>query len=133
MRHVQLFAVVLLWVATLTADAYARSTEQRDVEGYAIASCLAGQDQPYLKDQGDAWASVIIQRSKGELDPLTGVAEAVKAEIAKGDMTVIRSERQPMNGKPLPVLYCVEIIDAPRVRAAIGKAIRKLAPSYRTK
>jgi hypothetical protein len=103
------------------------------VESYAIASCLARQDQPYLKDQGDAWASVILQRSKGELEVFIGVAEAIKAEIAKADMPVIHTETQPMKGKPLPVLYCGEIIDAPQVRAAINRAIRKLAPSYRLK
>jgi len=114
------------------SDARARSPVQRDVESYAIASCLAAQDQPYLRDQGDAWASVIIQCAKGELDVLTAIATAVKAELAKGDMAVIRSETAPMKGKPLPVLYCGEIIDAPSVRTAIDKAIKKLAPSYRS-
>jgi hypothetical protein len=104
---------------------------QRDVEGYAIASCLAAQDQPYLKDQGDGWASVIIQRGKGGLDIITAVAVAVKAELAKGDMAVVRSETGPTKEKPLPVLYCGEIIDVPSVKVAINRAVKKLAPSYR--
>ena len=33
-----------------------RTDVQRDVEGYAVASCLTNQAEPYLKDQGDAWA-----------------------------------------------------------------------------
>ena len=117
--------------AMSTSDAYARSPVQRDVEGYAIASCLAAQDQPYLKDQGDGWASVIIQRGKGELDALTAVAAAVKAELAKGGMAIVHNEDGPIKDKPLPVLYCSEIIDAPSVHAAINTAVKKLAPSYR--
>jgi hypothetical protein len=115
------------------ADARARDAVQRDVESYAIASCLVAQKEPYLHDQGDAWASAIIQRAKGELDALTAVAAAVKAELAKGNMAVIRNEAEPMKGKALPVMYCTEVIDAPSVRSAINTAIKKLEPAYRAK
>jgi hypothetical protein len=47
--------------ATLNLDGK-RPPVLRDVEGYVIASCLAQQSEPYLKDQGDGWASVVIQR-----------------------------------------------------------------------
>lgn len=100
----------------------------RDVESYAIASCLVVQSQPYLRDQGDAWASVVVQRMKGDLDALTGVAEQVKQEVAKGEMAVMRDEAQP-GDKALPLLYCGEIIDKPAVRAAIRKAVAALGPS----
>lgn len=103
----------------------------RDVEGYAIASCLTNQAQPYLKDQGDAWASVIVQRMKGSLDALAGISEQVKRENARGDMAVIRDEASPEKDKTLPVLYCGEIIDRPSVRGAIQKAVAELNPSYR--
>lgn len=56
--------------------AQARSAVQRDVEGYAIATCLTKQSDPTLKDQGDAWASVIVQRAHGDLEPLHAVQEA---------------------------------------------------------
>ncbi len=102
----------------------------RDVEGYAISVCLMNQTQPYLKDQGDAWASVIVQRMRGNLDVLAGVAEQVKRENAKGEMAVIRNETGPGKDKTLPLLYCYEIIDRPSVRAAIQKAIAALKPSY---
>lgn len=102
----------------------------RDVEGYATASCLVNQSQPYLKDQGDAWASVIVQRMNGDLEVFAGVAEQVKLETAKGDMAVVRNEAEPGSDKALPVLYCSEIIDKPTVRAAIQKAIAALSPSY---
>ena len=126
------FAGFLLAV-TIVDPAGARSALQRDVEDYAVASCLASQDQAYLKDQGDGWASVIVQRAKGDLEPLKAVAAAVKTELAKGNMPVIRSETEPGKGKALPVLYCNEMIDAPAVRAAIDAAMRKLAVSYRSR
>ncbi|MDD4880188.1 MAG: hypothetical protein PHR30_04115 [Gallionellaceae bacterium] len=102
----------------------------RDVEGYAVASCLANQTQPYLKDQGDAWASVIVQRMKGRLDVLASISEQVKRESAKGEMAVIRDDVGPAKDKTLPVLYCGEIIDRPSVRAEIQKAVAELNPSY---
>jgi hypothetical protein len=137
MPHVQfrsskyLLIAIAVCATMACTDARARDAVQRDVEGYAIASCLVAQDQPYLHDQGDAWASAIIQRAKGELDALTAVAAAVKAELAKGNMAIIRSEAEPMKGKALPMMYCGEIIDAPSVRTVIDTAIKKLGPAYR--
>ena len=102
----------------------------RDVEGYAIASCLVNQSQPYLHDQGDAWASVIVQRMNGDLEVFHGVAEQAKLETAKGEMAVVRNEAAPGSDKALPVLYCSEIIDKPAVRAAIQNVVAALNPSY---
>ena len=107
-----------------------RSEALRDTEGYAIASCLIFQSNSYLKDQGDAWASVIIQRMKGSPDVLGGIVEQVKLEINKGDMAVIRDDVTPGQDKVLPVLFCNEIIDSPGVRAAIRKATSALELLY---
>jgi hypothetical protein len=107
-----------------------RSEVLRDVEGYAIASCLLNQTDPYLKDQGDAWASVIVQRMKGNSDDLADIREEVKREIAKGRMAIIRNEIGPEKDKAVPLLYCNEIIDRPRIRAAIQSAVAVLKPSY---
>lgn len=103
----------------------------RDAEGYVVASCLSFQSQPYLKDQGDAWSSAIVQRMKGNLDVLASLANQVKREIAKGDMAVIRQETGNGIDKALPILYCSEMIDRPSVRAAIQDAVLQLEPSYR--
>lgn len=134
---------LLLWgltIAGCTPDANPagapRTQVQRDVEGYAVASCLTHQTEPYLKDQGDAWASVIVQRMKGDIEVLAGIAEQVQRENAngaKGDMAVMRDETRPGQGKPLPVLHCGEVIDRPAVRAAIQKAIAALRPSYESR
>jgi hypothetical protein len=138
MRKIRrLMASCLLFVAAgsaamSTASASDRSAVERDVEGYAIASCLAALDQPYLKDQGDGWASAIIQRSKGGIDAFVAVGAAVKAELAKGGMAVIHNETGPETDKPLPIMYCSEIVNASSVHAAITKAVKKLTPSYRS-
>jgi hypothetical protein len=96
---------------------------------YAVASVgTPGRD---LKDQGDGWASVILQRMKGDVSVLAVVAGAIKVELAKGRMAVIRNEVGPLPDKELPILYCSEIIDVPQVREAILKAETKLAPAYR--
>jgi hypothetical protein len=124
---------VLACLSTGGNIAHGRSDVQRDVEGYAISSCLTNQKDPYLKDQGDAWASVIVQRSHGDIEQLKPVASAVNTETAQGHVAVMRVESDPAHGKELPVLTCAEIIDAPRVREAIDKAVKKLAPAYRHK
>jgi len=117
--------------ATPVAATSGHDTIGRDVESYAVASCLTYQKQPFLKDQGDGWASAIIQRSKGSLDDFTAVAEAVKAEVARGNMAVIRVEAGPEHEKALSIAYCFEILDAASVHAAVDSAMKNLADAYR--
>lgn len=117
-------------VDTIGAIGAPRPEVLRDAEGYAIASCLAHQTHLYLKDQGDAWASAIVQRGKGPVEHLFAIDDAVKNEIAKGRMAVIRAETGTEKDKTAPVLYCGEIIDAPSVRAEIQNAITKLDSFY---
>lgn len=126
------FAVVILvgCAAQRERGDTVRSPVLRDVESYAIAACLAGQSDAYLKGQGDAWASVIVQRMRGDVELLEGVAAQIKRENALGDMAVIRDESQPQKGKPLPLLHCGEVIDRPAVRQEIEKAVTALRPAY---
>ncbi len=114
-----------------TTDDISRSKVLRDIEGYTIASCLTFQSHPYLKDQGDAWASVIIQRIKGNPDVLAEIVEQVKFEIKQGNMAVIRDDVVPGQDKNLPILFCSEIIDLPKVRARIQKTMVALEPLYK--
>ncbi len=119
MRIISLF-VILLSISCSTksiSSTPSRTDVLRDVEGYAIASCLTFQSQPYLKDQGDAWASVIIQRMKGSPAVLFDIIEKVKTEIKKGNMTTIRDETNLKQDKVLPIFFCSEIIDVPDIRS----------------
>lgn len=113
-----------------TATMRGQEAVKRDVEAYAIASCLTYQQQPFLKDQGDGWASAIIQRFKGELDDLIAVAAVVKMEVSKGDMVIIPDETSPEREMALPIAYCVDILNALSVHAAVRKSINKLEKFY---
>ena len=124
-------AAVLVWVGFPAQTAYARSDVQRDVEGYAVASCLIKQKEPLLKDQGALWADGIVQRSHGDIEDFRSVADAVDADVAQKPLPQARRESDPMHAAPVPVPFCAEIIDDAPVRAAIDKAIKKLAPAYR--
>jgi hypothetical protein len=42
--------------------------------------------------QGDAWASVIVQHMKGDLEVFTGLTEEVKIETAKGETYTLRGD-----------------------------------------
>ena len=113
---------LLLCIGLATATA-ARDTVRRDVEGYAVASCLGAQKSSYLKDQADGWAANIVQRDSFRLPAFAQLDRAVKAEVARGHMATIITEDPPMTVRQLPVQYCAELIDAPRVRAAIERTI----------
>ncbi len=123
--------VGLAWLGLSGRDAWARSEVQRDVEGYAVASCLLQQKEPFLKDQGALWADGIVQRSHGDIQHFRSVADAVQSDLAHKPMAMARRESDPMHAAPVPVPYCEEIIDDVPVRAAIDAAIKKLAPAYR--
>jgi hypothetical protein len=133
MLPIRFIAVIAAGIVMSGTAALGRPSVQRDVEGYAIATCLSSQKEPFLKDQGDGWASAIVQRSHGGIEQFTSVAAAVKTELAQSHIPVIHQESDSPHDKELPLLYCAEVIDAPGVDAAIRKAIRKLAPSYRDK
>lgn len=126
------YAALALLASTIACSAAAapRSRLQRDVEGYAMAACLFAQPDAFLKDQGDAWASNIIQRGHGELEEYTKLGAVVKAEVGRGGMAVI--VLSPLaEPKRLPIQYCAEVLDRPPVRTAIDAAIKRMAASYR--
>jgi hypothetical protein len=112
-----------------TVLAAGRSPVERDAVDYAIASCLFHQKEAYLKDQGDATTSFIIQRSHGDLDHFMAINTAVKEEAAKSDIPALQTEN--MHSKALPILYCLDMIDQPPVQKAIATAIAKLKPAYK--
>lgn len=127
MRALLTIAAVLL--ATSTADA--RSPLQRDVEGFAIASCLARQSPAYLKQQGEGWAQIIIARGHGSPKPLDALDRVVRVEAVRAAPYVNRDEANPMKGSPMPIGFCAELVDRPAVRAAITRTMAALAPAYR--
>ncbi len=122
-------AVAAIWV--LAAASSPRSPVLRDVQGYAVATCLARQDNPVLKEQGQGWAQTVVERGHGDPAALRAVEQAVKATLAKGGVAVMRTDGPTPGDHALPVLTCGEIVDQPAVRVAVDKAVAKLSASYR--
>lgn len=97
---------------------------RRDLNDYAIASCLTLQSSAYLRDQGDGWGSVIVQRSEVPLSSMRHVVEAVKTAASKTPLPVARDEAHPYQGKVLQIMYCMDLIRSPAMRAALSKPKR---------
>jgi hypothetical protein len=124
-------AAAAVLAALSSAALQARSTLDRDVEGYAMASCLAAAGDPRLKDESDAWASVIVQRSRGGIAPFTALAAAVRAELARRGIDRMSIETPAgASDRPVPLLTCHDIIDAPAVAKALDTARARLRRDY---
>ena len=124
--------LLLLLVSLAASSIYASDLDQTSntlhyVNGYAVASCFAQLNDPFLKDQGDRWAGAIVQYSgRYDFDILLPVAQAVKKEVAKQEMIIVTDDNHPKLGKELPLFYCYDIVLKPAVRAAINTAYEKI-------
>jgi hypothetical protein len=119
-----------------------RSDVQRDVEGYAISSCLmnlkqkvgiiSAQDTAFLNQQGQHGVNIIIQRGEGDVETLFMVGRLVQATMATMPVTQVQGDG-PMDERShhAAIFYCAEIIDVPKVRASIDTAIAKLRSAYK--
>ncbi|WP_320196351.1 hypothetical protein RMR10_009205 [Agrobacterium rosae] len=110
------------------ARADARSQLQQDVEGYAVATCLTAQNSDYLKDQGDGWASIIVQRGYGDVEDWQPLIDAVNSALKDGSVAVIKGDGT--SSKQMPVFYCAEIIDQPKVRSVVDATMEKMKAAY---
>lgn len=118
--------------AAAPASAAPRSALTRDVEGYAVSSCLAAQSDATLRTQGEGWGSMIIMgRAHGDPEKWRPLHDAVRAALNPADVPRLKPERAIDPSPQLPLAYCAEIIDTPRVRAAIDAATKRLAVDYR--
>lgn len=114
---------ILLVLAVLSGVACAdsvvidtRSSVERDLRGFAMATCFVVQDEPFLKDQGDAWASAIIQRMSFSPEILHELVAVVRSEVDSAGVAIMRSESPGAEDKNLPVMFCSEIIGRSRGR-----------------
>lgn len=111
--------------------AQSRGAPARDVEGYAVATCLARQSDPMLRRQGQGWASAIVQRGRGDPALMKPVEQAVDATLEVSRVPVVREDGPQPTELELTIMYCGELIDHPTVRRAIARAIGRLTPAYR--
>ena len=97
--------------AAAAADRRGPAPLRRDVEGYAFAACLVAQDSAYLKEQGHGCGAVVLERSRGGLEPLTSLAKAVRAEAVRTPMAVMHKDgpvSEPL--VPLLILFCADLL-----------------------
>lgn len=123
--------IALLAFAALLSPAAARHQALRHAEGYAVATCLIAQPDRLLREQGEGWASVVVQGGAGSIEPLLPIARAVTLQMTKGDVPVAHLDGPPDGDRPLPILWCASMVDRPAVRAAIRRATVLLTPAYR--
>jgi len=116
---------------SIAASASARTLVERDVEGYAIATCLTLQPQLALKAQGDGWASIIVNRGHGNIEHWSPLIAAVEADAKRRRMYANKAEKVAEGSHPMPIAYCAEIVDVPAVRAAIARTVARMKPAYR--
>ncbi|WP_288426833.1 hypothetical protein [uncultured Agrobacterium sp.] len=121
-------AVALSCAIASAARSAPRSQLQRDVEGYVVATCLTLQESDVLKDQGDGWASIIVQRGFGNVEDWQPLIDAVTAAVKSKPVAVIKGDG--VTSKQMPIFYCAEIIDQPEVRAEIERTMEKMKPAY---
>jgi len=108
-----------------------RTALERDLDGFVMASCLAKAENPALKEQGDAWAGAVVQRSHGDFEIFKTLGKVVADELALTGFGVAHRDGPAALDLPLPALTCAEMRDRPAVRRALQAARAKLSPAYR--
>lgn len=96
----------------------------QEIRGYAMASCLAYQPGPALRQQGYGWASAVVQGMDGGIDGLSSVAETVRRASADAPPPTIRDETAPGQEMQLTILHCYQVAHSPAVEAAVRDAAR---------
>ncbi len=114
-----------------TVKAETKPAARDDLVQYATASCLAFQQNGYLKDQGERWAGAVMQNARGPVEKWTPVADAVKAELARTGVAQGQGEGPQSPTVPLPVMTCGQIATKPTVSRSIDAAANALIDDYR--
>lgn len=127
----KLSIIALVFYITGCSLGYSKDTSTvdtkiiRDLQAYAMASCYTYLSDPYLSDQGDAAASVVIQRSNLHPNDLSALISAVKDYSIKNKQPTMRSENLTAAEKELPVLFCSEVIFDEKVNTEIDRLTGK--------
>ncbi len=113
----------------------------RDVQNYAIASCLTlinEQSLPKaqysaLKKEGYLWAGAIFQNSPGDYEFFIEMLPSIKNAVANNPMAEMKGDTSNDTGStPTPIFYCVEkIAGSKSVKKAMKIAVNNLKKDYR--
>jgi len=120
----------LIALAAVAAAPSPPTPLQRDLAGYATASCFAALPQPLLRKQGERWAGAVIQRGHGAIEAWASLARAVTKELKRTGLDQGLGDGPDSAPTPLPVMTCGEITARPAVRAAMAQAAKALAKDY---
>ena len=133
MKQRWFFAAIAVASGVLpTGSALARSALDRDLEGYAIASCMIASRDTVLMEQGQGWAGAIVQRSHGRIEIFSGVSKAVDEKIRVSGFAVGHQDGPVQSNRAkLFMLTCGEIVDQPNVARAVARARLQLARYYK--
>jgi hypothetical protein len=126
-----IIAILIVPAAEASAQAKTRSALDRDLDGYAVSTCLMETDNAALKDQGARWAGAIVQRSHGPIEAFSRVADAVRVEIKENGFAQGHDDGPVATGAiSMPMLTCGEVTDQPKVAHAMSKAKAALRKHY---
>ncbi|MFP8967374.1 hypothetical protein ACKC9G_12400 [Pokkaliibacter sp. CJK22405] len=132
MRHLITISLLftLIFSKNLLASPINSITPLQDMTEYAMASCLYHQKSEYLQEEGNAWASIIINRMHGAIDVLTEINQAVLKASEQQKPFVVSSETSPTHDRVVYIPYCYEMASTPVVKSAIDQAAKAISKDY---
>lgn len=102
--------------------------DRRDASNYALAVCLSEQETSSLRDQGFGLGAIVIERSGTPVAAFSPILEAVSMEMAKRPMTLIKTDGPVGEMQPLPLAYCLDVVEAPNVADAVAAVSKQPLP-----
>lgn len=123
---------------TAAGSLLAGSLLDSHVNGFAMAHCLRSlgnkglpeTDARVLREQGDRWGQVLVERSHGDIFAAFDILlPAIDAAVAATPMALVKVE-DTGGSATAPVYYCVDLLRQPAVARAIAEARAGLAADY---
>jgi hypothetical protein len=109
----------------------ANTALDRDLNGYAVAACLLEIGEGRVGDDASTWASAIVQRSHGDIEPFTRVSDAARAAARRiGPALVHGDDATDAGAKRSALLTCEDITADANVARAIAAAHASLSEYY---
>lgn len=120
--------LVSLLLAAVAAPAVAATPS--DLRDYALSECLIRQTaSPALRDEAYRLAEIVLHRAGVTPFAWSALREAVDAEFAARPMMTTHVDAPvAQSDRPVPLAYCLAVVDSPRVRAATARTLRQPQP-----
>jgi hypothetical protein len=107
------------------------------VHGFAMAYCLrkvADRGLPeaeakVLREQGNRWGQVLVERSRGDYTLFFVIMPALDAALAETPMAMVKAG-DTAGSETAPLFHCDQLLRQPAVMRAMARARASLAPAY---